>query len=139
MPLQDVTVIFRRRGGDDLVQNLYQWATSVSSSPDVINMTFLPIISLLNGLPGAKHLARAIGLYLERKFELDSLDCFLITTPWNLILIAISLVKFACYILLTVCFFFFPEHEPILAIIYYLIIFWMYNAKNNGTMNFYQL
>ncbi|CAA6671493.1 unnamed protein product [Spirodela intermedia] len=74
---QDVTVIFRRRGGDDLVQNLSQWASSVSSSPDVINMTFLPIISLLNGLPGAKHLARAIGLYLKHKPPVEELKYFL--------------------------------------------------------------
>uniref|UniRef100_A0A1D1YCR4 MACPF domain-containing protein CAD1 n=1 Tax=Anthurium amnicola TaxID=1678845 RepID=A0A1D1YCR4_9ARAE len=74
---EDVTVIFRRRGGDDLVQNLAKWACSVSASPDVINMTFLPIISLLDGLPVTKHLARAIDLYLEHKPPIEELQYFL--------------------------------------------------------------
>lgn len=63
--LQDVTVIFRRRGGDDLEQNQAKWADTVRLSPDVINMTFTPIVKLLEGVPGIKHLARAIDLYLE--------------------------------------------------------------------------
>lgn len=65
--LQDVTVIFRRRGGDDLVQNHSEWADTVSSAPDVINMTFAPIVSLLEGLPGIQYLARAVDLYLDCK------------------------------------------------------------------------
>ena len=65
--LQDVTVIFRRRGGDDLEQNHIKWAKTVEAAPDVINMSFTPIISLLEGVPGIKHLARAIELYLECK------------------------------------------------------------------------
>lgn len=65
--LQDVTVIFRRRGGDDLVQNHAEWVHTISSAPDVINMTFLPIVSLLNGLPGIQNLSRAVDLYLECK------------------------------------------------------------------------
>jgi peptide/histidine transporter 3/4 len=40
----------------------------VQLAPDVINMTFTPIVSLLEGVPGIKHLARAIELYLECKF-----------------------------------------------------------------------
>lgn len=66
---QDVTVIFRRRGGDDLVQNHIDWATTVASAPDVINMTFIPIVSLLDDVPAKKYLARAIDLYLECKLE----------------------------------------------------------------------
>lgn len=67
MYLQDVTVIFRRRGGDDLEQSYAKWAKTVEGAPDVINMTFLPIVSLLEGVAGIKHLARAIELYLECK------------------------------------------------------------------------
>lgn len=67
MILQDITVIFRRRGGDDLVQNLNKWKETINSSPDVINMTFLPITYLLDDSIGSKHLARAIELYLECK------------------------------------------------------------------------
>lgn len=65
--LQDVTVIFRRRGGDDLEQSYSKWAKTVEGAPDVINMTFTPIVSLLEGVTGIKHLTRAIELYLECK------------------------------------------------------------------------
>lgn len=61
---QDVTVILRRRGGNDLEQNHLQWARTVHSSPDVIEMTFTPMTSLLDGIPGKEHLTRAINLYL---------------------------------------------------------------------------
>lgn len=63
--LQDITVIFRRRGGDDLEQNHAKWADTVPLAPDVINMTYAPIVSLLDESPGNKHLARAIDMYLE--------------------------------------------------------------------------
>lgn len=33
----------------------------------MINMTFMPIVSLLEGVVGIKHLARAIDMYLECK------------------------------------------------------------------------
>ncbi|XP_031502383.1 MACPF domain-containing protein CAD1 [Nymphaea colorata] len=74
---EDVTVIFRRRGGDDLVQSHTKWATTVTSAPDVINMTFLPISSLLGEVPGTKHLKRAIELYLEYKPPIEELQYFL--------------------------------------------------------------
>lgn len=74
---EDVTVIFRRRGGDDLEQSHTQWATSVRSSPDVIEMTFFPITALLEGVTGKEHLAHAIGLYLEYKPQLEELRYFL--------------------------------------------------------------
>ncbi|KAJ4977695.1 hypothetical protein NE237_008475 [Protea cynaroides] len=74
---EDVTVIFRRRGGDDLVQNHTQWAKTVRSSPDVIEMTFLPITVPLEGVSGKDHLARAIGLYLEYKPPIEELRYFL--------------------------------------------------------------
>jgi len=65
---QDVTVIFRRRGGNDLEQNHSKWVETVKLAPDIINMTFTPIVSLLEGVPGVNHLTRAIDLYLECKF-----------------------------------------------------------------------
>lgn len=74
---KDVTVIFRRRGGDDLEQSHARWAETVQSAPDVINMTFIPIVSLLEGVPGIKHLARAIELYLEYKPPIEDLQYFL--------------------------------------------------------------
>lgn len=63
--MQDVTVIFRRRGGDDLEQSHTQWARTIRSSPDVIEMSFFPITPLLEGMTGKEHLTRAIDLYLE--------------------------------------------------------------------------
>lgn len=74
---KDVTVIFRRRGGDDLEQSHAKWAKTVETAPDVINMTFTPIVSLLEGIPGIKHLARAIELYLEYKPPIEDLQYFL--------------------------------------------------------------
>lgn len=74
---EDVTVIFRRRGGDDLEQNHMQWARTVRSSPDVIEMTFIPITALLDGITGKEHLTRAIGLYLEYKPQIEELRYFL--------------------------------------------------------------
>uniref|UniRef100_A0A2P2KZY3 MACPF domain-containing protein CAD1-like isoform X2 n=1 Tax=Rhizophora mucronata TaxID=61149 RepID=A0A2P2KZY3_RHIMU len=64
---EDFTVIFRRRGGDDLEQSHSRWLSTVRSSPDVIGMTFVPITDLLVGAPGKEHLTRAVGLYLECK------------------------------------------------------------------------
>ncbi|CAL9044141.1 MACPF domain-containing protein CAD1-like isoform X1 [Musa acuminata AAA Group] len=74
---EDVTVIFRRRGGDDLVQNHVDWARTVPSAPDVIEMTFFPITSLLESIPGKDHLVRAINLYLEYKPPIEELRYFL--------------------------------------------------------------
>ncbi|KAL7265680.1 hypothetical protein ACSBR1_003462 [Camellia fascicularis] len=74
---EDVTVILRRRGGDDLEQSHTQWVRTVASSPDVIEMSFLPITLLLEGVTGKEHLARAIGLYLEYKPQIEELRYFL--------------------------------------------------------------
>lgn len=74
---EDVTVIFRRRGGDDLEQSHSQWARTVRSSPDVIEMSFSPIALLLEGLTGNEHLVRAINLYLEHKPQIEELRYFL--------------------------------------------------------------
>ncbi|KAH7864968.1 hypothetical protein Vadar_000452 [Vaccinium darrowii] len=74
---EDVTVIFRRRGGDDLEQSHSQWARTVRSSPDVIEMSFYPIALLLEGLTGNEHLVRAIDLYLEHKPQIEELRYFL--------------------------------------------------------------
>ncbi|KAL2500298.1 MACPF domain-containing protein CAD1 [Forsythia ovata] len=74
---EDVTIIFRRRGGDDLEQSHTQWVRTVRSSPDVIEMSFFPITELLEGVRGMEHLARAIGLYLEYKPQIEELRYFL--------------------------------------------------------------
>ncbi|CAI8590946.1 unnamed protein product [Vicia faba] len=82
---KDVTVIFRRRGGDDLEQSHTKWVETVKLAPDIINMKFTPIVSLLEGVPGVKLLTRAIDLYLEYKPPIEDLQYFLdfqITRVW---------------------------------------------------------
>ncbi|XP_010478331.1 PREDICTED: MACPF domain-containing protein CAD1 [Camelina sativa] len=74
---KDITVIFRRRGGDDLEQSHARWSETVPAAPDIINMTFTPIVSLLEGVPGLRHLTRAIELYLEYKPPIEDLQYFL--------------------------------------------------------------
>ncbi|XP_058766730.1 MACPF domain-containing protein CAD1-like [Vicia villosa] len=74
---EDVTVIFRRRGGDDLEQNHRVWLTTVKSSPDIIEMAFCPITDLLDDIPAKEHLTRTIGLYLEYKPPIEELRYFL--------------------------------------------------------------
>ncbi|CAJ2658761.1 unnamed protein product [Trifolium pratense] len=82
---KDVTVIFRRRGGDDLEQSHTKWVETVKLAPDIINMKFTPIVSLLEEVHGVKLLARAIELYLEYKPPIEDLQYFLdfqITRVW---------------------------------------------------------
>ncbi|PON94435.1 Membrane attack complex component/perforin (MACPF) domain containing protein [Trema orientale] len=74
---EDVTVIFRRRGGDDLEQNHTRWARTIRAAPDVVEMTFCPITTLLEGVIGREHLIRAISLYLEYKPPIEELRYFL--------------------------------------------------------------
>ncbi|KAJ0829533.1 putative membrane attack complex component/perforin (MACPF) domain-containing protein [Helianthus annuus] len=74
---EDVTVILRRRGGDDLERSHTRWEKTVKYSPDVIAMSFVPVTSLLEGLPGNDHLTRAINLYLECKPPIEELRYFL--------------------------------------------------------------
>ncbi|RDX61790.1 MACPF domain-containing protein CAD1, partial [Mucuna pruriens] len=77
---QDVRVIFRRRGGDDLEQNHSTWIRTVWSSPDVTEMTFCPITDLLDEVPGKEHLTRSID-----KPPIEELRYFLefqITRVW---------------------------------------------------------
>ncbi|KAJ7299523.1 hypothetical protein O6H91_Y214900 [Diphasiastrum complanatum] len=62
---EDVEVIFRRRGGDNLVKHHNDWLATVPSAPDVISMSFVPITSLLNGVPGSGFLSHAVNLYLR--------------------------------------------------------------------------
>lgn len=64
--LQDIVTICKRRGGSD-ARNLShkEWLQSVQSEPDVISMSFVPITSLLNGVPGSGFLSHAINLYLR--------------------------------------------------------------------------
>lgn len=67
--LKEVTTICKRRGGNDNWKlPHHEWLQTVQSEPDVISMSFIPITSLLNGVPGSGFLSHAINLYLRCKF-----------------------------------------------------------------------
>lgn len=50
---------------------------TIGLNPDVINMSFQPVVSLLEGLSGKDHLERAIDLHLEYKPPIEELQYFL--------------------------------------------------------------
>lgn len=67
---QDLVMVVKRRGGKEWDKDMphSDWINTVQSEPDVISMSFLPITSLLNGVPGCGFLNHAINLYLRCKF-----------------------------------------------------------------------
>ncbi|KAK4254436.1 hypothetical protein QN277_009820 [Acacia crassicarpa] len=75
---KDIVSICKRRGGRDhknLSHNM--WLQTVPSEPDVISMSFIPITSLLDGVPGSGFLSHAINLYLRYKPPIQELRQFL--------------------------------------------------------------
>lgn len=42
-----------------------RWLSTISQSPNAISMCFVPITSLLSGLPGTGFLTHAMNLYLR--------------------------------------------------------------------------
>lgn len=67
---QDLVMVVKRRGGKEWDKDMphSEWINTVQSEPDVISMSFLPITSLLSGVPGCGFLNHAINLYLRCKF-----------------------------------------------------------------------
>ena len=65
MLLQDIFSIHVRRGGIDNGQSHSDWLSTVSQSPNVISMSFIPIAPLLRGVDGSGFLSHAINLYLR--------------------------------------------------------------------------
>ncbi|XP_078159854.1 MAC/Perforin domain-containing protein [Carex rostrata] len=74
---EGITVIYSKRGGDPSVSNHCEWVLTVPTHPDAINFTFVPITSLLKGIPGTGFLSHAINLYLRYKPPLSELKYFL--------------------------------------------------------------
>ncbi len=65
---QDLVMMPKRRGGRDKdILSHSEWLNTVQAEPDVISMSFIPITSLLNGVPGCGFLNHAINLYLRCK------------------------------------------------------------------------
>lgn len=54
-----------RRGGVDSGQGHSKWLSTITGSPDVISMSFVPITSLLTGVRGSGFLNHAVNLYLR--------------------------------------------------------------------------
>ncbi|MCO5612010.1 hypothetical protein L7F22_066272 [Adiantum nelumboides] len=73
----EVTVIFKRKGGCDASQSHDEWLQTVSSAPDIVSMSFVPITSFLNGVTGTGFLSHAINLYLRYKPTIQELHHFL--------------------------------------------------------------
>ncbi|KAM3355061.1 hypothetical protein ACQJBY_025690 [Aegilops geniculata] len=74
---EDLVVLPRRRGGrdKDMVSHS-EWLSSVQAEPDVFSMSFIPITSLLHGVPGSGFLSHAINLYLRYKPPIEELHQF---------------------------------------------------------------
>ncbi|KAH7546045.1 hypothetical protein FEM48_Zijuj01G0159000 [Ziziphus jujuba var. spinosa] len=73
----DIVSISVRRGGIDIGQSHNQWLSTVSQSPNVISMSFVPITSLLGGVQGNGFLSHAVNLYLRYKPPIEELHQFL--------------------------------------------------------------
>lgn len=67
--MQELTAIYIRRGGVDVGQSHNQWLSTISQSPNVISMSFVPITSLMNGVRGNGFLSHAVNLYLRCKLQ----------------------------------------------------------------------
>uniref|UniRef100_A0A7I4D0I6 MACPF domain-containing protein n=1 Tax=Physcomitrium patens TaxID=3218 RepID=A0A7I4D0I6_PHYPA len=83
---EGVEIIFRRRGGDNMVDSHQGWLATVSETPDVIAMTFVPISSLISGIPGNGYLSHAVNLYMRYKPPIEELQNFLefqLPTQWS--------------------------------------------------------
>uniref|UniRef100_A0A2P2K8V4 Uncharacterized protein MANES_17G085300 n=1 Tax=Rhizophora mucronata TaxID=61149 RepID=A0A2P2K8V4_RHIMU len=72
-----ITVICAKRGGDPWVSSHCEWLLTVPSTPDAVQFNFIPITSLLNGVPGKGFLSHAINLYLRYKPPKNDLEYFL--------------------------------------------------------------
>ncbi|KAK6128397.1 hypothetical protein DH2020_037873 [Rehmannia glutinosa] len=75
---EEITFFWRRRGGSNNKSMSHEnWCQSVKLEPEVISMTFVPILSLLTGVHGSGFLGHAINLYLRHKPPIEALHQFL--------------------------------------------------------------
>ncbi|CAA6659827.1 unnamed protein product [Spirodela intermedia] len=76
---KDGLVIIRsKRGGNTYLNSHNKWLQTVSTTPDAIFFKFVPITSLLTGVPGSGYLSHAINLYLRcKQTAFDDLQYFL--------------------------------------------------------------
>ncbi|KAE8022922.1 hypothetical protein FH972_008683 [Carpinus fangiana] len=72
-----LTIICSKRGGDVFLHGHSNWLQTVPAKPEAILFKFVPITSLLTGIPGSGYLSHAINLYLRYKPTPDDLQHFL--------------------------------------------------------------
>uniref|UniRef100_A0A6N2L1Q7 MACPF domain-containing protein n=1 Tax=Salix viminalis TaxID=40686 RepID=A0A6N2L1Q7_SALVM len=72
-----ITVLCAKKGGDTSVSSHCEWLPTVPSMPDAIQLSFIPITSLLKDVPGKGFLSHAINLYLRYKPPISDLHYFL--------------------------------------------------------------
>lgn len=72
-----LTIICSRRGGDVFLRSHSNWLQTVPAKPEAILFKFVPITSLLTGIPGSGYLSHAINLYLRYKPTPEDLHYFL--------------------------------------------------------------
>ncbi|XP_052190320.1 MACPF domain-containing protein At4g24290-like [Diospyros lotus] len=74
---EGLTIIWSKRGGDVFSNIHSKWLQTVPANPEAILFRFVPITSLLTGVPGSGYLSHAINLYLRYKPALEDLQYFL--------------------------------------------------------------
>ncbi|MFS7916351.1 putative membrane attack complex component/perforin (MACPF) domain-containing protein [Helianthus anomalus] len=72
-----ITVIECKRGGDVFSDSYSKWLQTVGTDPEAMLFKFVPITSLLNGVPGSGYISHAINLYLRYKPAVEDLQYFL--------------------------------------------------------------
>ncbi|GMI64377.1 hypothetical protein like AT1G14780 [Hibiscus trionum] len=72
-----LTIICSKRGGDVFLHSHSNWLQTVPAKPEGILFKFIPITSLLTGIPGSGYLSHAINLYLRYKPVPEDLRYFL--------------------------------------------------------------
>ncbi|KAG8058850.1 hypothetical protein GUJ93_ZPchr0002g23526 [Zizania palustris] len=72
-----LTITCSKRGGDVSIASHSKWLQTVPRNPDALMFKFVPITSLLTGIPGSGYLSHAINLYLRYKPDPDDLQHFL--------------------------------------------------------------
>ncbi|XP_062223320.1 MACPF domain-containing protein At4g24290-like isoform X2 [Phragmites australis] len=72
-----LTITWSKRGGNVYIPSHSKWLQTVPKNPDAIMFKFVPITSLLTGIPGSGYLSHAINLYLRYKPDPHDLQYFL--------------------------------------------------------------
>ncbi|WCJ27523.1 MAC/Perforin domain-containing protein [Euphorbia peplus] len=72
-----LTIVCSKRGGDVFSHSHSNWLQTVPIKPEATRFRFVPITSLLNGIPGSGYLSHAINLHLRYKPAPEDLQYFL--------------------------------------------------------------